>query len=174
MWKLSNDAIWGRISLGNSGPSLRKISLSVPCGWSNSSGVCCKEHKCHCTIAGFHGYFTNSQLQQVSRKVRYAPIISEPGGTLCFLLVVGNLALADTFSFALLIPNTMVLTIAPIFRAHIFIPHSSYHVPFLCSPPSDHNPLPPSRLSSHVTASVRACPDSILSNVASLLHPFSC
>lgn len=73
------------------------------------------------------------------------------------------------FSLALLIPNTMVWPTVPIFRAYGFIPHSSSLVPFLRSPPSDQNPLSPSRLSSHGTSFLRACPDSVPSTVASLL-----
>ena len=50
-----------------------------------------------------------------------------------FLLVVGNGILADTSSFALLIHDTMVLTIIPVFRVHRFILPTTCHssVPFL-------------------------------------------
>lgn len=94
-----------------------------------------------------------------------APEVSEPGSTLYFSLVVGNLVLADISSFVYLVPKSKVLTTTLVFSP--LSPSFTHQVPFPCSPPFDQYLISPSRLSSQVGA-VRAFPDSSPSMAAAL------
>lgn len=99
----------GRPSLGTSGPNLRNIhSLSFLCWWSELLGTItssldgsCTKHTCPWTTIGFYGNSTNFWPWHVSRKVQDTPKITEPEGSL-FFLMLGYPALADKSSFALL------------------------------------------------------------------------
>lgn len=121
---------WGRISCGDFGLSLTKIrSFSVPCWWSEpletvTSSVGTTVGYIMCIITGFYRNSTNSWPLKVSRKVHNILKVSEPGCTLHFLLMIGNLALSDISNFALLILNIMVLIITLVFVAHIFTTHA--------------------------------------------------